>query len=66
MEIDKIKKKLLAIEKSKSIITKEIDKLRIVHNDLYDLLFDLDNGISDLEEGLSSIESGVDEFSKTL
>lgn len=66
METDKIKKKLLAIEKSKSIIAKERDKLRIIYGDLYDLLYDLDNGISDLEEGLSSIESGVDEFSKTL
>ena len=61
MKIDKNRIKVLlgAIKKSKKIIAKERDTLRGIHDELGELL-------SDIDEGVDYLERGIDEISQIL
>jgi len=66
MKDTKVKKLFAQIEKSKSIIAKERDKLRDIHDDLDILLSDLSEGDEYIKTGLRYISDGLDRFSETL
>lgn len=61
LEIDKV---LAKIEKSKSIIAKERDKLRNIYSDLETVLDSFDRGVEGLENGKREIVNAIDSLSE--
>jgi predicted nucleic acid-binding Zn-ribbon protein len=59
-----IRKVLAKIEKSKTIIAKERDKIREIYGELESCLESFDEGIEGLEQGKQEIESSLDTLSQ--
>jgi len=54
------------IKESKERVARERDKIRLLHDDLGDLLETYDRGIEELEEGLRNFKSGVEVLSEFI
>lgn len=59
-----LKEALAQLEKSKSIIAKERDKIRETYYELETILESFDEGIESIESGKRDIESGIESLSQ--
>ena len=66
MEINELKVIMVEIEKSKTIIAKERDKLRLIYDELEGYIGCFDDGINELEDSLIDIGMAIDNISMVV
>lgn len=66
MKIKELQGLTKEIETRKTIIARQRDAIRVLHDEIGKLLESFDCGIVDLETGLNIIEGSIDEISKVV